>query len=205
MSTLKIQRVRFCVQCHDPLGLKCRSCAKHPDREPKVVEYFDWPKILKVCECTTHVMIECQREGCGQKTWKQRHGSGGHAVNKTLYCSRKCNLWVQAQKMSRKTEVACDYCGAKLLRSPSSIKLYRTAYCHKECVRLSMIKKNHEAREAKKAAAKLERDGTDGRALLQCEGKCRGEITEHREIRRGTAECGTCGQARKTTAMLVGV
>ena len=69
MSTFKVQRIRSCVQCGDLLALKCKTCLKHPDRKPRVVELYDWPQVLKTAECGCCIQFQCQLPGCTKTRW----------------------------------------------------------------------------------------------------------------------------------------
>ncbi len=193
MSTFKVQKIRSCVQCGDLLSLKCKSCAIHPERKPRVIDLYDWPPILATGPCGC-IKILCQAEGCGKTTWRNpsRCGRGGKATSKKLFCSYLCSTRTLAAAKNIRQKVPCAYCEKITIRKSYLLKIWALSFCNRSCYFLHRAKKSHEAKEA----AIAEKRGTDGRALLQC-GKCR-DVTEHREINANNAKCEKCSTIRST-------
>lgn len=194
MHQLKIQRVKFCTQCHEALPLKCSKCVKHPDRVPQVIEYYDWPEIVETCPCNGAVKVRCQRPGCEKITpWRWRtHNKGKMARAKSIFCSKQCGLSVLAESRKKRVQVPCGYCG-----KPKEVKLSlskRSAFifCHAEHYRLWKIGKSWEA--VKKVVA--EKEATDGKSLMWCD-VCN-DVTNHQDIINRRAQCQVC-RAKKST------
>lgn len=200
MSVFKVQRIRSCTQCGVVLGLKCKACVAHPERKPRVVEYHNWPPILKTCECSCAVLIRCQRTGCTGTMWRGRtHNRNGLSRSAALFCTRRCNLIALNATKDTRVEVKCGWhaCGQKILRRAAQLQTFKNAYCRPDHYFLAMRKAAHDAREA----ARRDANATDV-GLLYC-AKCR-DVQEHATPKTGPATCGTCGARRTTPSLAVG-
>lgn len=192
MSVFKVQRIRSCVQCGSVLSLKCKGCAAHPDRKPKIVEYYNWPTILEVCPCKCSVRIACQRDGCKGTMWRNKtHNPGGLSRSASLFCSPRCNCLVRAAERDTRVTVPCGWheCRKPVLRSRSQIKTFKAAYCRPDHYFLSMRKSAHDVKVAKIKAIEDTQIG-----LLHCSG-CN-DVTEHTTPDTGLATCRACGVKR---------
>ncbi len=197
MSVLKFQQIRSCRQCGDILAKTCANCVKHPDRKPRVMEWYSWPKILKVCECTCSVLIHCQREGCPKTMWRNKKNSkAGLSRSETLYCSRACNCIVQNAAKKTRMTVPCAWCQKPVERKVSEVKNLKHAFCRPDHYHMFMAQKRHNEKEAMRIASR----GTDGRSLLQC-GKCK-DVTEHSEINDADARCSGCSTIRRVAVLV---
>lgn len=190
MKTFRVQKIRSCVQCGDVLSLRCAGCVKHPERKPRVLEYYDWPEIIKTAECGCCIQIRCQLNGCTKTMWRNvKHNRESRAVSKHFFCSPRCaGSSVGLSRVNRK-KVPCAYCGTPVMKKMYDLKSFKNAFCHRTCYALYRSKTNHE-----ESLAKF-RDEEE-RALLQCLGKCRGMITEHHTPKKGPAKCTACGAQR---------
>ncbi len=197
MSTFKVQRIRSCVQCGVVLGLKCKACVAHPTRKPKIVEVYDWPPILETCPSGDCLRIACQRPGCKKTMWRNRtHTRGGKMKYATMYCSQECNIAELARARDTRVEVPCGWhaCNTKVRRSASQLKNFKRAFCRPDHYWLALKKDAHDAKQAEHRAS----EGEDGLSMMQCEGKCRGEITEHKQTAKHRAECLICRWERNS-------
>lgn len=191
----KVQFIRSCVQCGDVLSLKCKSCVKHPKRKPRVIEYHDWPEILEAGPCGCCIKIACQSPGCSKAMWRYTgHVKGGKSLTKRFFCSKPC--FHRGNTLER-VQVSCSYCTKPTTRKISSSPTWRHSFCNLTCYILFRRKAEYELR-VKRHAAKA---GTDGHALLQCNGRCRGAITEHVETRVRMAKCLVCAAIRPVSAV----
>lgn len=183
MSTFKIQRIRYCVQCKETLPLKCLNCVKHPNRRPRVIERHDWPEIIKTAECSCCIKIRCEALGCVQTMWRHTgHVKGGKSMNKRFFCSKIC--FHRSIRNAQRVTVPCAYC-RKLVEKKVS-RTWTHSFCHQTCYVLYRAKTAHQAREAKKKDNNL--------GLLWCH-SCRA-INEHNTPRHGLARCMKCGAQR---------
>lgn len=190
-ATFKVQRIRSCVQCGDVLGLKCKSCLKHPDRKPVVVEFFDWPEILKVAECGCCILIACQAPGCVNRMWRHRkHERGGLTSSRSFICSPKCGGKLLHITRSKRQQVPCAYCSKLVTKKQFTLKSWVRSFCNNSCYFLFRAKAKHEAQQAAKA-----KDAA--RALLWCE-KCK-DVTEHDSPNIGSAKCLPCARPLEKT------
>lgn len=183
MTTFKIQKIRSCVQCGTILGHKCKSCVSHPDRKPKIIELYDWPKILETCPSGDCIKIQCQRDGCHGTMWRSlTHTKGGKMRSESMYCSRRCNCLVLAREKDSRVEVPCGWCSSPVLRKRSQIKTFKAAYCRPDHYFLAIRKNKHEEKETEIAME-------ENLALMECRGSCR-DITEHRMALEATVPGG---------------
>lgn len=190
MSIFRIQKIRSCVTCGTMLSTKCETCAAHPDRKPKIVEFFDWPAILQTAACGCCIQFSCQNDACRAKVWRFfRTTKSGLSRSANLYCSRKCHLQVSNKALDTRVPVPCGWCGKSILRRALHVKTFKAAYCRPDHYYLSISKKRHEEKQALVKA----KDAID-RALLECRGKCK-DITEHNTT-TDTASCLKCGAKR---------
>lgn len=200
MSTIEFVKMWTCSQCGDPLGKKCVQCKKHPNRKPRIVEWYEFPKILRTCECASSVLIPCSRAGCTKTRWMNiKNTRGGLSRHETLFCSRQCNCIVQ--NLSKKTSVMvpCGWCAAPVKRKQSEIKALKNAYCRHDHYVMHMKKQHHEEKERARLVEKALAKMTSRSVSLQCEGACRGAITEHMNISRTMASCKPCGTTRSNS------
>lgn len=165
MSTFKIQKIRSCEQCGDVLSLKCKSCVSHPERVPRVVEYYDWPQILQTGHCGC-IQIRCQSEGCVNTMWRdpKHYGAAGKATSKRFFCSIGCSGRSMALARITRQEVPCAYCTKKVVKKSYALKIWKQSFCNNTCYFLFRAKNKHEERENKVA----EKNGSDGSALYYC-------------------------------------
>lgn len=206
MSTLKIQFVRSCVQCGDVLSTKCKGCIKHPERQPRVVEFYDWPEILETNSCGC-IRIRCQLEGCSVTMWRyrQRNGQHGLPTSKNFYCSVPHSARAAGLGRVKKIMVPCASCSKPVQKKNYAIKTWKRSFCNRTCYFIFRAKERHSLQEKAVADRKMERCGTDGRALIECFANCKGRglVTEHLETGRGVAKCTLCGTSRKTTVHMM--
>lgn len=197
MNVFRVQKIRSCVQCGDVLSQRCTSCVKHPDRVPRIVEFHDWPTILKVAECGCCVQVACQNPSCDVKVWRtKRFSSTGLSRSATLFCSKRCNVVTQNAARDTRISVPCGWCAKPVRRRSAMLKTFKNVYCRPDHYYLAEAKKRHAAKEA----IAFEKSGTDGRALLQC-GKCK-DVTEHSEVNANNAQCESCSTVRKIAVMV---
>lgn len=201
MSAFKVQRIRSCVQCGTVLSVKCKGCAAHPDRKPRVVEYFGWPEILQVCPCKCSVMLRCQRVGCANTMWRNKtHNHNGLSRSANLYCSKRCNLVTLNATKDTTVMVPCGWheCKKPVRRRAAMLKTFKSAYCRPDHYFLAMRKAIHDKKEdAKRAMASLRVQ------VKACYGKCRGEITDHELLPNGMFECAACHTKSREASMRV--
>lgn len=198
MSTFKVQRIRSCVQCGDVLSLKCKGCVKHPDRKPRVIEYYDWPEILKTAECGCCIYIQCQFPGCGKCVWRNKsHNREGRAISKAFFCSTTCSGRTIGLARVNRREVPCAYCAKKVMKKACELKTWKHAFCNRTCYFLFKAKQTH---DQKQIAEKLYKSLND-LSMLQCQGKCRGQVTEHSKTSKNTSACKTCNTVRDDRVM----
>ena len=198
MSIFKIQRIRACTRCGDVLSQKCEKCLKHPNRAPKVVELFSWPKPLKMAECECCFLIRCQREGCAAPPFWRNMKSGGRqglSRSQKLYCTQRCNLVSQNVAKDTRVPVPCGWCRKSILRRASHGRNFKAAYCLPEHYFLAMRKAAHKERESKKD---LLDDPIVG--MLWCE-RCE-QVREHDTPRNGSAICRSCKRTRNQKMMI---
>ena len=82
--------------------------------------------------------------------------------------------------------VPCDWCSKPVTKKSYTLKTWKKSFCNNTCYFLRRAKDKHEAMETVRAAM------DDCRLqLLQCRGKCRGDITEHRVVSK-LATCTVC-------------
>lgn len=189
MSVFKVQRIRSCVQCGDVLGLKCKNCIKHPERKPRVIDFYDWPEILKTAECGCCIQIRCQADGCGKLVWRNaKHNRGGKAISKAFYCSISCSARSMAMARCKRQSVPCAYCSKMVVKKMFSLKTWVRSFCNNTCYFLFRAKTKHEAKMAAK-------EDEEARALLWCE-KCR-DVTDHDSTNLSKANCRPCAALAK--------
>ncbi len=193
MSVFKVQRIRSCIQCGDVLSQKCGACVKHPDRVPRVVEYHNWPPILKVAECGCCVQVACQNPTCSVKVWRTKKQSAtGLSRSATLFCSKRCNAVTQNAARDTRVLVPCGWheCRKKIPRRASLLRTFKNAYCRPDHYYLAEAKKRHDAKEA----ARQTLDGGDVQTLA-CYGACKGALTDHKRLPNGQYQCPGCGRS----------
>ncbi len=136
------------------------------------------------------ILVACQRDGCAVKFWRSIKcgGRAGQSYFKRMFCSKKCNLDQLHAESSKKTEVPCSWCKKIILRKPS--KILENAFCRPDHYFLFQRKSAHD----KKEAERVEREGTDGRSLMECE-KCR-DVTDHVALSASSSKCVPCGTVR---------
>lgn len=194
MSMFKVQKIRSCQQCGDLLPLKCKSCTCDPKRKPRVIEFYEWPEILATGPCGC-IKIRCQAEGCTRTVWRdpKHYGKGGKAISKRFFCSIPCSARSMAAARCTRQTVPCAYCSKQVVKKSYALKTWNKSFCNQTCYFLRRAKDAHAIKEA----ARIDKAGTDGRALLQCSGtKCRGEVTEHSSVSGNTAQCLVCATKR---------
>lgn len=197
MSSVKFIKMWTCSACGDPLGKTCVSCKKHPDRVPRIVEWFMLPPTVKTCECQESVMIRCQREGCTGTRWLNKMNTKhGMSRSASLFCSRRCNCLHQNVGKERRQIIPCGWCKIPVKRKQSEIRNFKNVFCRPDHFQMFMKKKRYEEKleEKKKIQA-------DDVGLLHCS-KCN-DVVEHDMPRYSDATCLTCGQKKKmqNTAM----
>jgi hypothetical protein len=194
MSTLHFQRVRFCTQCKEPLPKKCDRCLEHPERTPKVIELYDFPKILRTAECGCCVEISCQASGCSKSMWRHvnKHYKSGKWPAKTFCCSQRCAALTAS--MSRKTgmKVLCSCgCGQKIYKEMWALKMNRYVYANSEHCYKHRRQMAHDAKEEIETKV----------AYLQCLNGCVGDngdkITIHSFLGKQKYKCDDCGKERE--------
>jgi hypothetical protein len=181
---LKIQRIRWCVQCECPLPLKCARCVKHPNRKPKIQDVYDWPPILATRDCGC-IQIACQREGCTAKMWRHVPSASkrdGKCRYRNQFCSPRCSsIAGNAGRLNRK-EVSCAECSKKLIRKAYNLKTWKHSFCGPKC---RMIFYRKEMYESKERARRAEENPVT--QMLYC--KPHAQPTTHRKIGGGLLEC----------------
>lgn len=190
MSYFKVQHIRFCKQCRELLPTKCAKCIVHPERKPRVVAIYDAPRILATGPCGC-VKIICQFEKCARKRfmWRRLKADGSLAQH-NHYCTPNCARDDIAAARTTRVTVTCAYapCSKKFERKACEVKNMRCACCSPAC---GYLQRKVETAKKREAAKK-----DDGALLLQCAGKCRGEITDHLALSRSQAKCVPCGAPR---------
>ena len=207
MPVFKIQKIRSCEQCGDLLAKKCARCVKHPERVPRVITYYQWPKILAVCPCTCSVLIQCQRPDCTKTRWVNKtHSREGLSKSENLYCSRQCNLMrLAAEKTKELIEVAC-FCGCslKVKRKPSALSPMTFARPDHYFAWLRRTQFNR--KQVAEASAKEAKAIEDRKIDQACEGRC-GKITTHllasSRLSENRAACLICGHSRAVNSKSV--
>ncbi len=188
MRIFRVQKIRSCQQCGDVLAQKCGKCLKHPDRAPKVVEYFEWPKILKTCECACSVLVNCQNPACNKPVWRFcKNSKSGLSRSQNLFCSRACSCRAQNRARNFQTPVPCGWCKKLVARTRYDVKTFKAAYCCRAHYFLARKKREHEEKEIHKAQEET-------RALLFCK-TCR-DVTEHDAANSKMPACQTCKSRR---------
>ena len=191
----KIQRVRSCLQCGELLSRKCTRCLIHPERKPKIIELYDWPKILETGPCGC-IKIACQLLGCKNTYWRypRLHYKTAKSVARNLYCSKKCSAnAANIAKGNRAVKAFCSFCGMAKMVIPAILKVRQHVFCHSEHHYLFVRKKKAEADYAKQVIKNV-----DNLALLSCEGNCR-DVTEHTMQTDCKYRCNMCGHIRHAT------
>lgn len=190
---LKVQRVRACVQCGDVLSKKCDKCKKHPTRQPRIIELYDFPAPLKVAECGCCILLRCQRPGCHVTFWRSTKNNAvkGKSRHATFVCSGRCRSITA--NAGRKTSILlpCGWCEKPVSRQPAQIPLKRIVFCKPVCWYLYRTREAARRNAIKREPSLLDPAAAD----LQCEGKCRA-ITEHVEIAPNRYRCRTCSHVR---------
>lgn len=185
LAGIKVQLVRFCVQCEDILPRRCTKCIIHPSRKPRVVELFGVPPVLSTNTCGC-VKIVCQRGGCGRTMW--RHPSAdGTLGRKNHFCSPECvRIVTAAAKRAARVSSLCS-CGCRRLvvRAASNMRA-KQVYFGQKCHFLHRIALKAEARRA-------EANGDDSIQAFCCESpRCRGAVTDHAKLTGGLYDCVRC-------------
>lgn len=198
MSTFKVQRIRSCVQCGEMLSLKCKACVKHPERKARVLEFYDWPGILKTAECGCCIKIACQGAGCVQTVWRNsKHNRGGKSISKAFYCSVTCSARSMAAARCTRQTVPCAYCTKPVVKKSYALKTWTQSFCNNSCYFLFRAKAKHDAAEVKKV------EPVDV-GMLQCQGPCK-DITEHdTPSEKRPAKCRACGTERRHDTGAIG-
>lgn len=204
-------KIRFCSQCRSPLPQKCAGCLKHPDREPKVIELYDFPKPLKISECGCCVLLRCQRPGCTTTFWRSTRNNvvKGRSRHATFICGGKCRAIMANAGRQTSVMLSCGYCKKQVKRQPAQIPLNRVVYCNPECWykwlreqteedhKRILKQKAIDAFEARRLA-RIDRAhalAIDGDALLSCVNGCKTE-TPHIYLSPTKALCSPCGKVR---------
>jgi hypothetical protein len=173
--------------------MKCDKCIVHPERKPRVLEYYDWPEILATSACGC-ILIACQLPGCSQKMWRRPgHGRDGKPSSKGFYCCVDHSSKGTAAAKSKSVTVLCAYDGKPLLRKAYLVKQFKRAFCHHECRYLWLKRKESKRRDADLETLKREAAEDAMRQMLTCS-KCR-DVTEHRAGKH-EATCVGCGSKR---------
>lgn len=180
---MKIQRVRWCVQCECMLAKRCLQCVKHPGRKPRVVEIFDAPPVIATNECGC-VKIRCQRPGCLSTMWRHPRADGTLG-NKNHFHSPACVRVVTAQaKVAKRVTVPCsDGCGRTVTRPTSNMKaknVFFSQLCH------------FRWRVAAQAQARRAKDGADVQGFVCYGEECRGAVVDHVRLPNGRYACVRC-------------
>ena len=207
MSDFKPFYIRICLQCKDPQPLKCAKCIHHPKRKPKVIEVYAPPMTLKICECRLSFQFECQRDGCEKRVWRSKtsNSRAGMVYAKKLFCSVECRMAQLHKDITTRVEVACDWCGKKVMRTPCNLK-QENIFCCQAHIYLWRAKKRHDAKEAERREAmeaKKKALSLDI-GLMHC-AKCN-DVTEHQtpamrgrgkgHYKAPLAKCLKCGTER---------
>lgn len=182
---MKVQRIRFCVQCEEALPRRCAKCVKHPDRRPRVVELFGVPAVLATNECGC-VKIRCQRPGCLRTMWRHPLADGTLA-RRNHFCSPACGRAVTAAaKRAARVAAPCSCgCGRQVVRPASNMRAQR-AYYSQRCHYL------HRAAllaQARRRAAEAD-DAVQAYACYSP--RCRGAVTDHTKLPGGAYACVRC-------------
>lgn len=204
MSIFKVQRIRSCVTCGDVLALKCKACIKHPNRRLRILDFYDWPPIIKTAECGCCIQFRCQAEGCPKTRWAYtKHDRGGKAVAQKFFCSISCSALTLAKSRTMRQMVPCAWDQKLVEKKSFAIKTWKQSFCNRSCYFLWRAKEKHETKERAKLVEKALENIQSKKMVLQCNGKCNGSATNHIWLSKSEAQCQVCKTTRDSRIKIV--